>query len=107
LIYAGEYVFPVAVAEIFHVGTSEGFALAEAAARVRLEDEITGAGERQNEIVGVGPAGEDGCAGAAMDVDDHRIFLAGIEIFRIDQPALHVVLVSFPIDALYFAPRCG
>ena len=41
---AGHDVLEIAVAEIFDVGAGEGFALAEAAARIWLQDKIAGAG---------------------------------------------------------------
>src|SRR6266851_422803 len=40
-----------------------------------------------------------------MDIDDEGIFLAGIKIARIQEPALHFVAVVFPGDAFCFAPR--
>src|SRR5262249_29444580 len=101
---AGEDVFPVAIAEILHVGASEGFALAEAAARIWLEEEIAGAGHGRFERPSFGPIGLDGEAGAAVDPDDRWIFLCRLEIERIGQPALHVVAAIFPADALCFAP---
>ena len=41
---SGHDVFEIAVAEILDVGSGEGFAFAEAAARIGLQDEIAGAG---------------------------------------------------------------
>ena len=42
-----------------------------------------------------------------MDVHDERIFLRGVEIVRIEQPALHFVTIILPGDALGFAPGRG
>ncbi len=63
-------VLEIAVAEILDVGTSEGFALAEAAAGIGLQDKIAGTGQRRIVIGGAGPFGEDSGSGTAVNADD-------------------------------------
>src|SRR5258708_40010143 len=44
---------------------------------------------------------------AAVDIHDERVFLAGIKIPRIEEPALHFVAVVLPRYASCFTPgRC-
>ena len=101
---AGHDVLEVAVAKILDVGASERLALAEAAARIRLQDEIAGAGEGRIVIGCAGPFGEDGGAGTAVNADDQRIFFVGIEIARVEKPALDFESAVFPVDTFGFAP---
>ena len=51
LVYAGHDVAKVAVAEIFHVGTGEGFTLSVAAARIGHEDKVSSGGKRYTKAV--------------------------------------------------------
>jgi len=96
---AGHDVAKIAVAEIANVGEREGFAHAETAAGIGLEDEVAGSGEGHGEIAGAGPGGGNGGAWAAVNVNNHRIFLRGLEIAGIDEPALDVEVFIFPVDA--------
>src|SRR5262249_24470692 len=101
---AGEHVAKITVAEIAHVGARKGFALAEAAAGIWLEDKISSGRQSDGEIPGTRPGGLDRSAGTAVDLDNHGIFLRRIEITRIDEPALDVVAVVFPVNPSGFAP---
>src|SRR5580658_7407893 len=66
---AGHDVLEVAIAKISDVGAGEGFALAEAAAGIGLEDKIAGAGERRIIIGRAWPFREDRGSGTAVNAD--------------------------------------
>src|SRR5262249_49945108 len=101
---ASQDVLKVAVAEISYVAASKRFALAVAAARVGKKDEVTGSGEGDRVGVRVGPVGKNGVTGAAVDVDNHGVFLGWVEILRVEEPTLHGFAAVFPGKALGFAP---
>jgi len=101
---AGHDVFEVAIAEISDVGAGEGFALAEAAAGIGLENKIAGAGERRIIIGGAWPFREDRGSGTAVNADYQRVFLVGIEIAGVKEPALDFETAVFPVDAFGFTP---
>src|SRR5215469_10117991 len=106
-VHAFEDVTQVAVAEVLAVGFGEGLALAEAAARIGLQHEVAERGESGGaQSAAPAPARLRGRGGAAVDFDDQRIFLAGIEVLWLEQPALDAELVAFPGKRYGFAP-CG
>src|SRR6266404_4688105 len=86
---AGENIAQIAVAKIAHVGASESLAIAKTPTRIRLQQKISGRSESHAEIAAAWPAGENGGAGTAMDLNNQRIFFGGVEIRGIDKPALH------------------
>src|SRR5579885_1249134 len=103
-VHASHDVAEIAVAEILHVGTGEGFALAVAAARIGLEHEVAGAGKRRGKAVHRGPIGHGRIARAAVYLHHQGVFLPGVEVAWINQPALHFVAVALPGEALHRAP---
>src|SRR6185312_778880 len=77
-IEAGEDVAEVAVAEVLDVGLGESFALAEAAARVGLKNEVAERGEGNGVEGGGRKARGCGVGWAAVDGDDERVFPCGV-----------------------------
>src|SRR5882672_261527 len=109
-LHAGEDVAKIAVAEIADVGARKGFALAKTAARVGFKEKIAGARKGDRKISRIRPARLDRGARAAVDLHDHGIFFRGIEVARIDEPALNVESFVFPVETLGVAPgrfHCG
>ena len=104
LVDAGEDVAKISVAEIPDVGARKGFALAIAAARIGLKNKVTGAREGHHEVPRVRPFRLHRGPRTAVNCHDHGVFFRGIEIAGIDEPALHVVAIVFPVDAFGFAP---
>ncbi len=93
-VHALEDVAEVAVAEVLAVGRGEFFTLAEAAARVGIEDEVALVGPQ-----GFG-AGAGGGGGAAVDVDDERVLFGGVVVLGEGEPALDVEAFVLPLDGL-------
>ena len=101
---AGEDIAEVAVAEVFDVGLGEGLALAEAAARVGFEDEVTERGKGDGVERGGRKVWRGGVRWAAVDGDDERVFAGGVVVRGIDDPALDVAAVAGVVDGLGAAP---
>src|SRR3569623_890909 len=89
--------------EVFHVRTCEGRSLAEAAARIGAQDEITQAGI-PGQIAVFRPMRLERRGGPAMHRNEQRIPLPGVEACGISQPALDVTAIVIPMHAFGFAP---
>src|SRR6266404_1180155 len=86
---AGENIAQIAVAEIAHVGASEGLAVAKTPTRIRLQQKISGRSESHAEIAAAWPAGKNGGARSSVDFYDERIFFGRVAIRGIDKRAFH------------------
>src|SRR6476660_9195742 len=103
-VHAGKNVAKITITKITDVGARKRFALTKAPARVRQQNEIARGGQRHRKTTDAGPTRLHGCARSAMHVDDEWIFFGRIEMQRINQPALHVVAVAFPLKAFQLSP---
>src|SRR5436853_3226155 len=103
-IHTGKDVTKIAVPEIADVGLRESFALPEAASRIALKNKVAGAREGHREAPRIRPSRLHRRARAAVNYHDQGIFFRGIEIAGIGEPALHIVAIVFPVEALGFSP---
>src|SRR5207244_2465258 len=96
-VHPGQNVAQIAVPEILAIGLGKGFALAIAASGIGLEHKIAERREsRGTESPTPAPARGHGGGRPTMDLDDERIFLAGIVVFGQKQPALDVESIALP-----------
>ena len=103
-VHPGKNVAQVAIAEILAIGCREGFALPIAAAGIGEQNKVVHRREGAAPKFAEGQRGHY-CGGwSSVDIDDKRVFLRGVIVRRLQQPAIHMEGVAGPGNRLRRTP---